>query len=295
MGYLFLAIVLLSGKVNGYCGKKISDYTRDFCDAVFANRLRMVFCIVIGFLLLLAEGNLSSIIPTGSLLWISAFSGITTALFVVLWLICAKRSAFMMLDISLTLGVLIPLILSQIFFRENIRPIQWFGILVLFAAVVIMGSYNNSIKEKLTLSSLLLLLLCGSAHGMSNFSQKVFMKCIPDGSATAFNLYTFVFASIVLSIALSVGRKTTGASGKPDLQKIFKYILSMAVCLFANSYFKTLAAGHLDAVILYPLNQGGSLILSALMSSIFFKEKITKKAVIGIITAFTGLIIINLL
>ena len=73
------------------------------------------------------------------------------------------------------------------------------------------------------------------------------------------------------------------------------YILLMALFLFANSYFKTLAAKHLSAVLLYPLNQGFALILSALMASVFFKEKLTAKAVIGIVTAFIGLLIINLL
>lgn len=69
----------------------------------------------------------------------------------------------------------------------------------------------------------------------------------------------------------------------------------MSVCLFLNSYFKTLASGHLGAVLLYPLNQGCALILSAVMAAVLFKEKLTAKAVIGILTAFVGLLIINLL
>ena len=69
----------------------------------------------------------------------------------------------------------------------------------------------------------------------------------------------------------------------------------MALCLFANSYFKTLAAGYLNAVLLYPLNQGCALILSAIMSATLFQEKLTLKAVIGMVTAFAGLLIINLL
>lgn len=295
MGYLFLAIVLLTGKIKGYCGKKTSDYTRNFSDAIFANLLRMLFCIVIGFLLILADGNLSSIRPSTELILISAFSGITTAIFVVTWLVCVKKSAYMMLDVFLMLGVLIPLICSKIFFHEDIKFIQWIGIAVLFTAVVIMCSYNNSIKEKITLPALGMLLICGAASGLADFSQKLFMMRIPDGSVAAFNFYTYIFASMTLSLSLFAGRKTSDATKKSDLRKILGYILIMAVCLFANSYFKTLAAGHLSAVLLYPLNQGSSLILSALMSSFFFKEKITKKAVVGIVIAFAGLIIINLL
>lgn len=68
----------------------------------------------------------------------------------------------------------------------------------------------------------------------------------------------------------------------------------MAACLFANSFFKTLAAEHLDAILLYPLNQGAALILSTLMSSVCFRERITVKCICGIVIAFVGLLVINL-
>ena len=104
----------------------------------------------------------------------------------------------MMLDIFLMFGVLIPLIASNVFFHEVIKPTQWLGIAVLLAAVVIMCSYNNSIKTKITPFSFALLIICGTASGVADFSQKVFTKCIPDGSAAVFNFYTYLFAAFIL-------------------------------------------------------------------------------------------------
>jgi len=78
-------------------------------------------------------------------------------------------------------------------------------------------------------------------------------------------------------------------------RKVFGYVVVMAICLFLNSYFRTLAAAHLDAVLLYPLSQSAALILSTLMSHFFFKEKITPKCIIGIVITFIGLLIINVL
>lgn len=80
-----------------------------------------------------------------------------------------------------------------------------------------------------------------------------------------------------------------------SFKRAFPYILVMAICLFLNSYYKTLAAFYMPSVILYPLNQGLALILSTVMSAVFFKERITLKAIIGILTAFVGLLFINLL
>lgn len=68
----------------------------------------------------------------------------------------------------------------------------------------------------------------------------------------------------------------------------------MAAALIANSYFKTLAAIHLDSAQLYPLNQGIALGLSSLMATFFFKGKFTLRALAGIVPAFAALLIMNL-
>ena len=295
MGYLFLLIALLAGAAKGYCGKKTSGYTSGSRDAIWASIVRMLFCALVGSVLILTSGEASLIIPSPKLLLVSMLSGISTAVLVVTWLICVKQSAYMLLDVFLMLGVLIPLTVSSIFFNEAIRPTQWLGIAVLFVAVIIMCSYNNSIKAKLTLSSLLMLLICGIANGVADLSQKLFVKTISDGSVAVFNFYTYVFAALVLWIAYAVTPKAEGSAGKANSKKMLGYIFIMAVCLFANSYFKTLAAGHLNAVLLYPLNQGCALILSTVMSVVLFKEKFTARSSIGILTAFAGLLIINLL
>lgn len=295
MGYLFLSLALFAGVCKGYCGKKTSGYTNSFSDAILANTIRMILCTAIGLVIILTSEGFSALKPSTELVLISALSGTSTAIFVVSWLISVKKSAYMMLDIFLMFGVLIPLVASNVFFNEVIKPTQWLGMGLLLLAVVIMCSYNNSIKAKITPSSFALLIICGIANGIADFSQKVFTKCMPDGSAAVFNFYTYLFAAFVLVAFYIVSCKTKHANGNADIKKIFRYILIMAICLFANSYFKTLAAGHLSAVLLYPLNQGCALILSAIMASVLFKEKITTKAVIGILTAFIGLLIINLL
>jgi multidrug transporter EmrE-like cation transporter len=77
-------------------------------------------------------------------------------------------------------------------------------------------------------------------------------------------------------------------------KRAFVYIGIMAAALTANSLFRTMAAFHLDSAILYPLEQGSALILSSLMASLFFGEKLNLKAILGIIIAFSALMIITL-
>lgn len=295
MGYLFLLIALMAGITKGYCGKRTSSYTQNFQDAMFANLIRFLLCTIIGFVLILATGDLGNLLPTPTMLAICALSGIATAVFVVSWLVAVKQSAYMMVDVFITISVLIPLIGSNVFFGESIKLTQWLGIGILFVAVFVMCAYNNSIKAKLSPAMILLMLVFCIASGFADFSQKLFIKLIPNGSVAIFNFYTYIFAALVLVIALTVSKQKGVAPCASNTKKIFGYILIMALCLFINTYFKTLAASQLSAVILYPLNQGCALILSSVMCAVLFKEKITTKAIIGIGIAFAGMLIINLL
>lgn len=299
MGYVFLASALIAGSVKGYCGKKTSGFVAEYRDAMLTNFIRMVMCIIIGFLMLVFSGSVSLLKVDAGVLMITLLSGVTTSVFVVAWLICVRRGAYMMLDVFLMLGVMVPLLLSSALFEEKIKLTQWLGLAILFVAVLIMCSYNNQVKEKMSVASLALLVLCGVANGFTDFSQKLFVKTVPNGSAAVFNFYTYVFSAAVLLVFYLLARAKGPKGQKGEELAVIKsvglYVCVMSLCLFLNSYFKTLAANILPSAILYPLSQGASLILSSFMSAFLFKERLTAKCITGIAVSFVGLLIINLL
>ena len=161
-----------------------------------------------------------------------------------------------------------------------------------------MCSYNNSIKEKMSISALILLIVCGVANGLTDLSQKLFVNKLSEVPIAVFNFYTYIFSAAVLGIFFIVfgaREKSQGAVGMSGVKHIFGYIAVMSVCLFANSYFKTKAAVFLDSAQLYPLNQGLALITSSVMSAVLFHERLTLKCIMGLVLSFAGLIVINVL
>lgn len=295
MGYIYLLIALLSNTAKGYFGKKTSEHTKNFGDAIAANGIRMALCVVIGFLIVLAGGELPALIPSGKMLLVSVISGLSMAIFVVTWLVAVRKNAYILLEVFLMLSILVPLLGSNALFGEEIRLTQWIGMLFLFVSAVLMCSYSSAIKTKMTLGDIALLLICGIAHGVSDFSQKLFAKQVPDGSAAVFNFYTYLLAGVVLLIALGATRKSGKDADKANMKEILLPVTLMAVCMFVTSFLRTLAANRLDAIVLYPFNHGGGFIMSSLMAAVVFKERLTVKAIIGIVVAFVGLLIINFL
>lgn len=300
MGYLFLSLALATALTKGFFGKKLSGYTADGRSAVLITTVRMALCVVIGFAAVLVGGSLTDAAPTAQLIAISALSGIASGITTALWLYNVRQSAYMMADVFNLVGMLIPIFGGLFMFGEPVKLTQWIGMALLFIATALMCSYNNTIKVKMTVSGFLLLAASAAASGVNDFSQKLFVRTLPDVSAAVFNLYTYLFAFVeLLIVSIIICRRTARSSADKPREKMprftFVFIVIMALCLFLNSYFKTLAAAYLDAALLYPLNIGGSLILSMIMSAIAFREKITPKSVAGITISFVGLIFINVL
>lgn len=295
MGYLFLAVSVLVAQAKGYFGKRVSGCTKTLHEAALASTLRMVLCAGVGFVTVIAAGGFGALAASAATLRAAALSGGATAAFVIIWLILVRRNAYMLPEIFSMLGVLIPLIASEILYGEQITLIQWLGIGVLFAAAFLMCFHSASIKGKITLPTVGLLFLYGIVCGLGDFSQKLFVKSDPQGSAAVFNFYTYLFATVLLVAASFFTRSKDERVDPALLRKIAGYIAIMAVSLFASAYFKTRAAAYLDAVLIFPLVQGANLLFAAGMSAIMFRERLTVKAVVGMVAAFTGLMMINLL
>lgn len=299
MGYLFLCLALFAGITKGYCGKRLGNIAEKSFDAILLNLIRMVLCIIIGLFLVILQGNLSFIIPELNSLLIMVASGITTSLFVVSWLLSVKVGAYMMVEVFVMLGVLVPIVSSSFLYEEAINTNEWIGIVLLIIAAYLMCSYNNSQHSQTNTKSFILLLLCGFSSGLTDLMQKMFVKTAPDVPVSVFNLYTYLFSALFLVPLLFVFYKKDCGSNTQNIKKSILgsigFIIIMAICLFSYSYFKTAAANHLDSTQLYPLNQGASLVLSTAMATLIFKERFTLKCLFGILIAFIGIIFINVL
>ena len=295
MGYLLTLGAVFFSAVKGYYGKYVGYHIKSPADAATASCLRMAFCSVIGLVLLAVRGELALLAVDGTSLLISLLSGLSTATFIIFWLLSVRSEAFLLLEAFTTAGVIVPVGLSLLFFEESITLVQVLGIVVLIITLLIMTSYGKDLKGKLSVGSFLVLLCAGISCGFCDFSQKLYVREIKEYNIAVFNFYTYLFATAVILlflIASSIG-KSAFTGQKELLGKVVGKIAVMAVAMFASSYCKTGAATLLPSVILYPFYQGIWFLASIVLSAVFFKEKITYKSVIGIILIFASLLMIN--
>ena len=296
MGYIFLAIALLTNNIKGYCGKQMSRYSAKLNDTLLICFFRMLMCIGTSAIILAVTGGFFGLEITPKLIGYAAFSGISTAILVAAWLFAANSSGYMMLEVFQMLGVGVTILMSFVFYREEITVRDLIGFCVLVFAAYLM---HAGTKVKPTLKTLAVVILCGLANGMTDFSQKAFIYSGLETTTAQFQLCSYVFAAatlIVLYTAMTAGKKPEDNDGGAVaiLKKTWYFVLIMAVCLYGNSFFKTEAANYLSAAKLYTLSQGGTMAIGTLMSAFLFKEKLTLKSYASIAITFIGLLIINL-
>ena len=309
MGYLFVALALLSGGIKSFCGKKISGKTPTIKNAILTNFVRMLFCIIFGFLFVLVIDGVGALKMDGMAILLALGGSIATCVFLVSWLLAMRKNAYMTVEAFVLVSMLVPVLLKLLLYGEKVDLFQWIGLAILIFAVVLMSIYNNQTKGKLTAVGVLLLLVVCLGNGLNSFTQNVFKTEFSLLSAAAFNFYVYVFSAALLGITfLCLKEKPTAEeeSAKQvgeDLEKkepLFdrtKLILIaiMAVFLFCNSYFITLANGYLPAVQLNPLLNVSALLVGLFISVVFFKEKLKAVSIIGISLMVVGVIFINVL
>lgn len=318
MVYVFVLIALLSLTVKGYCGKKTSIYAENTGDSFLFNLLRMIFCVGIGLAVIFAETAQHDLNPEKNMLLICLFAGASNAVFLIAWLLAVQRNAMVTVDVTLTVGSIIPAGLCAWLFGESLSWSKMLGFLLIILAAVILSGYHRETGKKRTLAGVLLLLSAAIGDGLSGFSQQLYKQYYTENGRYAqtiyypnsiYQFYTFVFSALILLtvFVLYACRRYFKMPSRHilpyiketlrPLAKPLPYIFVMAVCLFASNYFQTMAASKygMPSQILYPFLKGGCLITVNITAMLFFGERPTKRSILGSLTALAGMIAMNIL
>lgn len=317
MVYIIVAIVLFFLTVKGYCGKRTGNFVRDTGDSFLFNLLRMVFCLLIGMVFVWADGAQSDLKVKIGMLLICALAGAANAAFLVGWLMAIRRNSYVLVDVGLTLGSLLPAVLSAFLFGDSISPLKMIGFTMILAATVIL-SKNTFHSVRVGWTGIVWLVVAALGDGLSGFAQQLFKQfyteagTLSDGvyyPKTVYHFYTYCFSAVLLLLIWVGYRLATREKGQTNEApqkrkavvrippKVVAYIFVMAICLFAANYLQTVAANDygMSSQVLYPILKGGCLITGNVVAMAFFDEKITRYSIIGSAVALCGIVCINLL
>jgi drug/metabolite transporter (DMT)-like permease len=285
MSYVIMTLTVLCGCIKGGCGKKISGYADTNDKAVLFNSIRMLLCIAIGAVMVLAQGDGFAV--SLGMLGVSTLGGLCNAVFLICWLFAVQKNRLVTVDVALMLGAIIPSVLCAVCFGQALSAWKMVGFSVLLAATAVLAGKSHS-------KGLLFMALAAVGEGMVGFAQQMYIAWYGNTYALpVYHFYVYVFTAAALLISYTFLRRPEPVS----LKKPLPFLAIMAVCLFAAGYLQTVATAryNVSAQVLYPVLKGGSLIATNLMAALFFKEKMTARTLLGTAIAVVGIILMGVM
>jgi len=189
-------------------------------------------------------------------------------------------------------GFLIPIFFTCFFYGETISIVQVIGILVLLVALFLI--INPKKGDKLSFAWLIFSILAMSGSGFTAVLQKIHQRSDFSNELSYLLTISFLMSSLIMFI-LSLVVKEKDSNAKSFINK--RVVITACVSgLFIGTlnYLNTFLAGKLPSVILFPIYNIGSIILSGVICAILFKEKNTKKQILGFIIGCFAILLIGL-
>lgn len=181
------------------------------------------------------------------------------------------------------MGIVIPMVLSLILWKELPSLIQWTGIILSMLAIAIINIKPSELKGAKIKWPLLLFFIIG---GLGDFFNKLFEVNVGEN-------YSDLFLVVVFGTALITSLYNTIKKNNISKTSIL-FGVSVGIPNMLTAYFLISALGVMNATVVFPLYSGGAIMLSMLWSMFAFHEKLSRKDVVGVLMIFIALVLINL-
>ncbi len=190
------------------------------------------------------------------------------------------------------LGLIIPLLISILFFGERVRLIQLPGILLVFAAFILISFDSNGAQpEKIDHVYPLLLLFVLVFVGGGDAMAKVY-EAVGQRDKDGFYILILFVTAAILTIGLLFFEKRK--SGKRIIWKEFAAGILVGIPNYFSSALLLKSLTGLPAFVVYPCFSAGTLLIVTLVAVPIFKERLGLKTWIGLGLILAALILLNL-
>ncbi|GIV46106.1 MAG: hypothetical protein KatS3mg036_0924 [Ignavibacterium sp.] len=190
--------------------------------------------------------------------------------------------------VSARLSVLIPVLFSIILYGEspNIKMIFGFAMALVTLYLFYLSLKNHDGKPHSKGSYLILILLLFGI-GLVDFSMKIFERNFPSEEKGTF-VFTIFFSAFVYTLGYILYKKI-----KFELHT-FKLGLLLGLPNVLAIHFVLAALSELEAIVVFPIQNIGVIVFTAIMAYIIWKEKINNYGIAALIAGIISIILLRI-
>lgn len=204
----------------------------------------------------------------------------------------AQKLGMSVVAVSGKMSVVIPVIVGLLVYKENASFIKIIGIIL--ALIAVFFSSNKESKTQFNKSVLYLPFILFFGSGILDTTLKYMQKTYVSDNETA------IFLSVIFLIAGFIGSLLLlyFILNKKSILKI-KNIIAGTLLGIVNYFamfflLKALQFKGLDSSTVFTINNVSIVLFSAILGLLFFKEKLSKKNILGIVLAVISIFMITL-
>ena len=242
-----------------------------------------IVCTLTALILALPEFAAVSIHNLGSPVGLGALNGFFYLAGFALMQYNTRRNGVVLSSVFMKLGILVSMTLSVVWFQEVPTAVQVIGFVIAIAAIVII---NYEKGNRMGTGSWTLLLMLFTA-GMGDTMSKAYDTYGDPGLQNAFLLVTFLSALCLCLVMMVKKRERLG------LRELGFGVL-LGIPNFLCSLFLLRALGSIPAVIAFPVFNVAVILAVTAAGLLLFRERLTKKQMLGCIFICIALVFLNL-
>ena len=263
-----------------------------------ASLVMLVSTSLVGALIFFCAGGFSVSFSPISTLWAASFAVIMIPYYMIGIKVLslgslAIYSMFMMLG-----GMLVPFFYGILFLSEPITVGKAAGTVLLTVFIVLQAVWQKSSdsEKKGGKTKYLFFILClviffiNGMTGVIAKAHSISIGAVDEASFTAtYCAMTAILSLLILLIScLKSGREKAKVIKGALKTKPLAVMALLGAAAYGGNFLQLLAAEKVPASVQFPLVSGGVIVLSALVSALIFREKISKKEWISVAGAFVS-------
>lgn len=207
----------------------------------------------------------------------------------------AIYSMFMMLG-----GMLLPFVYGLLFLNESVSWGKIAGCVIMGVFIVLQGIAQNEAENRKIKNKQLFFILCLCifvVNGLTGVIATVHQNhtdAVDEISFTVLTCVITVFGGLIALIVVWLfQKKSQNFTQLKNIIKVKPLILVSVIgaAMHTGNYLILKAASHIPATVQFPLISGGTIVFSALISVLCFKEKMSKKELFCVVGAFVSTVL----
>lgn len=248
-------------------------------------------CLVLSFFYTGMDNLFQSGEGVSTAISLGSINGIFYIVSLILFQNSIRKNGVVLSSIFMKLGIMMPLIISIVLFKEMPNVFQVIGFVIALTAIIMINLKEptgrleiKDLKRKNQgkVSLIFVLIGCGMADGMS----KIYQELGTEQFEELFLVFTFVIA-FVLSIILVVYKKQKFTINE------FIYGALLGLPNYYSARFLLKALGEIPAVVAYPTFSIGTIAVITITGIIIFKEKITRMQMFAVGLIAIAVVMLN--